>query len=117
MVRPFEQQTGISVQYTGTRDLNGLVVAGRGPEESARRCRSSRPRPDGRVRPIWRPAGPERRRSTCLQYKNDTVPTFIDLGTVDGKLVGVFIKATLKGLIWYNPKVYTLDAPATWADA
>ena len=48
-------------------------------------------------------------------YKNDTVPTFIDLGTVDGKLVGVFIKATLKGLIWYNPKIYTLPAPATWA--
>ena len=47
-------------------------------------------------------------------YKNQTVPTFIDLGTVDGKLVGVFIKATLKGLIWYNPKVYTLAAPTTW---
>ena len=44
-------------------------------------------------------------------YKQQTVPTFIDLGTVDDKLVGVFIKATLKGLIWYNPK--RLHASAT----
>jgi alpha-glucoside transport system substrate-binding protein len=44
------------------------------------------------------------------------VPTFIDLGTVDGKLVGVFIKATLKGLIWYNPKVFTVGEPTTWQD-
>lgn len=42
------------------------------------------------------------------------MPTFIDLGTVDGKLVGVFIKATLKGLIWYNPRMYTLPVPHTW---
>jgi lipoyl(octanoyl) transferase len=42
------------------------------------------------------------------QYKADTVPAFVELGTVDGRLVGVFIKATLKGLIWYNPHVYTL---------
>jgi alpha-glucoside transport system substrate-binding protein len=48
------------------------------------------------------------------QYKLDTVPTFIDLGTVDGLLVGVFIKASLKGLIWYNPSVYTQAAPRTW---
>jgi alpha-glucoside transport system substrate-binding protein len=54
------------------------------------------------------------------------VPTFIDLGTVDGKLVGVFIKATLKGLIWYNPKAYqaaggplppkSYDEVLKWAD-
>ena len=25
MVRPFEQATGVSVDYTGTRDLNGLL--------------------------------------------------------------------------------------------
>jgi alpha-glucoside transport system substrate-binding protein len=42
------------------------------------------------------------------------VPTFIDLGTVDGKLVGVFIKATLKGLIWYNTRIYNLPPPTTW---
>jgi alpha-glucoside transport system substrate-binding protein len=47
-------------------------------------------------------------------YKADTVPTFIELGTVDNKLVGVFIKATLKGLIWFNPHVYTQQPPGTW---
>jgi len=31
---------------------------------------------------------------------------FIDLGTVDGKLYGFFVKADTKGTIWYNPSVF-----------
>ena len=33
---------------------------------------------------------------------------------VDGKMVGIFTKATVKGLIWYNTKIYTAGAPADW---
>jgi alpha-glucoside transport system substrate-binding protein len=114
MVRPFEQQTGVSVQYTGTRDLNGLLwqgVAQKNPPDVA-----GLPGP-GQMAEFAR-FGALQDLSSVIdvsQYKNDTVPTFIDLGTVDGKLVGVFIKATLKGLIWYNPRVYTIGAPSTWA--
>ncbi len=114
MVRPFEQQSGVSVEYTGTRDLNGLLwqsvaqknppdVAGLpGPGQMAEFARFGALQDLGNVIDVG-------------AYKADTVPTFIDLGTVDGKLVGVFIKATLKGLIWYNPKIYTLPAPQNWA--
>ena len=51
------------------------------------------------------------RRYRHRRLQAQTVPTFIDLGTVDDQLVGVFIKATLKGLIWYNPKVFTRRRP------
>jgi alpha-glucoside transport system substrate-binding protein len=113
MVRPFEANTGISVDYTGTRDLNGLLwqsVAQKNPPDVA-----GLPGP-GQMAEFAR-FGALQDLTNVIDvnsYKNDTVPTFIDLGTVDGKLVGVFIKATLKGLIWYNPKVYTLAPPTTW---
>jgi alpha-glucoside transport system substrate-binding protein len=115
MVRPFEQETGITVDYTGTRDLNGLlwegVAKGRPPDVAGL------PGP-GQMAEFARHGSLKDLATTIdvSQYKADTVPAFIDLGTVDGKLVGVFIKATLKGLIWYNPNVYTLEAPATWDD-
>jgi alpha-glucoside transport system substrate-binding protein len=115
MVRPFEQDTGITVTYTGTRDLNGLLwqgiaqgdppdVAGLpGPGQMAEFARFGALKDLAQV-------------IDTTQYKADTVPTFIDLGTVDGKLVGVFIKATLKGLIWYNPHNWTLGAPDNWIE-
>jgi alpha-glucoside transport system substrate-binding protein len=115
MVRPFEQETGITVDYVGTRDLNGLLwesvaknqppdVAGLpGPGQMAEFARHGALKPLDDVIDI-------------SQYKSDTVPTFIELGTVDNKLVGVFIKATLKGLIWYNPKMFTLETPTTWTE-
>jgi alpha-glucoside transport system substrate-binding protein len=47
-------------------------------------------------------------------YKSETAPSFVDLGTVDGQVYGVFIKSAVKGLIWYNPKHYTAGAPDTF---
>lgn len=113
MVRPFEQSTGVTVKYRGTRDLNGLLwqgiaqgdppdVAGLpGPGQMAEFARFGALKDLAQV-------------IDTTQYKADTVPTFIDLGTVDGKLVGVFIKATLKGLIWFNPHDWTLPPPDNW---
>jgi len=115
MVKPFEERTGITVDYTGTRDLNGLlwegVAKGHPPDVAGL------PGP-GQMAEFARHGSLKNLTTTIdvSQYKANTVPTFIDLGTVDGALVGVFIKATLKGLIWYNPNVYTLDAPTTWPD-
>jgi alpha-glucoside transport system substrate-binding protein len=52
------------------------------------------------------------------KYKEETAPALVDLGTVDGKISGVFIKAAVKGLIWYNPKVHdwSSSVPTTWDD-
>jgi alpha-glucoside transport system substrate-binding protein len=113
MVRPFEQDTGISVRYTGTRDLNGMLWEGvaRGTQPDV----AGLPGP-GQMAEFARHGALKNLADVIdvAQYKADTVPTFIELGTVDGKLVGVFIKATLKGLIWFNPKIYGLEQPLTW---
>jgi alpha-glucoside transport system substrate-binding protein len=115
MVNPFERDSGITVQYKGTRDLNGQlwesVAKGEPPDVAGL------PGP-GQMAEFARHGSLKDLSATIdvSQYKADTVPTFIDLGTVDAKLVGVFIKASLKGLIWYNPNNYTLDPPNTWDD-
>jgi alpha-glucoside transport system substrate-binding protein len=46
----------------------------------------------------------------------DVAPTFIDLGTVDGRLVGIFLRSSVKGLIWYDPGVFRLGKPRGWDD-
>ena len=51
------------------------------------------------------------------QMKKDYAQGWLDLGSVDGKLVGVFTKASLKGLVWYNPKSLAaagIKIPTTW---
>src|SRR5206468_3411451 len=45
--------------------------------------------------------------------------SFIKLAQVDGKQVGILIKAALKGPIWYNPKAFSAKGytvPKTWDD-
>jgi alpha-glucoside transport system substrate-binding protein len=115
MVKPWEDSTGNKVKYTGTRDINTVLTTGvasgvlpdlaglPGPGQMAEFARA------GALKPL----------DTVLDvntYKSETVQALVDLGTVDGKLSGVFIKAGVKGLIWYNPKVhdYSSAAPKTW---
>jgi alpha-glucoside transport system substrate-binding protein len=115
MVAPFEASSGIVVDYTGTRDLNGLlwegVAKGRAPDVAGL------PGPGQMVEFARHGALKDLSGVIDVQaYKAGTVPTFIELGSVDGALVGVFIKATLKGLIWFNPTVYSLEPPQTWQE-
>jgi alpha-glucoside transport system substrate-binding protein len=113
MVAPWEAKTGATVSYTGTRDLNAVLTTGvasgilpdlaglPGPGQMAEFARG------GKLVDL----------STVLDtatYKADTAPAFVDLGTVDGKIAGVFIKSAVKGLIWYNKSVFTGTAPTTW---
>jgi len=115
MIAPFEQRTGIRVEYTATRDLQGVLAAGiaagdppdiaglPGPGFMGKLARGGHLVDLGSVIDVG-------------AYKRETAPAFVDLGTVDGKLVGAFIKSTVKGLLWYNPDVYRLGTPATWSD-
>jgi alpha-glucoside transport system substrate-binding protein len=117
MVKPFEDQTGIQVQYEGTRDLNAILttrvqagnppdVAGLpGPGQMAEFARAGKLVDLGPVLD---------QRALRDEYLEDWLKT----GTVDGKLVGIFIKASLKGPIWYDakelPKVSGGAVPKTW---
>ncbi|NIQ59371.1 MAG: extracellular solute-binding protein, partial [Gemmatimonadetes bacterium] len=47
-------------------------------------------------------------------YVDETSPGFVELGTVGEELYGVFIKAAVKGLVWYNTDTYDGTVPATW---
>jgi alpha-glucoside transport system substrate-binding protein len=118
MIQPFEEATGVKVEYTGTRDLNAVLttrVQGGNPPDLA-----GLPGP-GQMAQYGR-AGNLVDLSGVLDintYNKDYAKTWVDLGTVDNKLVGVFIKASVKGLIWYDPKVWQANNyqfPNTWDD-
>jgi alpha-glucoside transport system substrate-binding protein len=115
MIAPFEAETGITVEYTGTRDLNAVLTTGVAsgilpdlaglPGPGQMREFATR----GALKPLDDVLDIE-------AYKAETSPGFVDLGTVDGQVYGVFIKAAVKGLIWYNPNVYTAGEPTSWDD-
>src|SRR6266536_2724834 len=117
MVAPWEQQTGAKVKYTGTRDINTVLTTGvasgvlpdlaglPGPGQMAEFVKANALKPLDSVLDV-------------ATYKSETAPALVQLGTVDGKLSGVFIKAAVKGLIWYKPTVhdYSSAPPKTWDD-
>jgi alpha-glucoside transport system substrate-binding protein len=53
-------------------------------------------------------------------YLASTLPGLLledrNYGFIDGKHYLLMVKSQLKGLIWYNPTVYTGEAPTTWDD-
>jgi len=118
MVAPFEAETGIKVEFTGTRDLPTIlttqVEAGNPPDVSAL------PNPgqmiefakDDKLVDL----------STFMDMdvlRSDYSPTWLDLGTFEGKFCGVFISADLKSLVWYSPKAFTAagyTVPTTWEE-
>jgi alpha-glucoside transport system substrate-binding protein len=115
MVKPWEEETGATVKYTGTRDLNTVLTTGvasgvlpdlaglPGPGQMAEYAQA------GALVPL----------EDVLDldtYLADTAPSLVELGKTDGTVYGVFIKAAVKGLIWYNPSLYDFGAnpPSTW---
>ncbi len=116
MVKPFEDKTGIKVNYEGTRDLNAVLntrVQGGNPPDLA-----GLPGP-GQMAEFAK-AGKLVDLSKILdmnELKSEYAADWINLGTVNGKLVGIFIDASLKGLIWYDPKTFNAKGyqkPKTW---
>jgi alpha-glucoside transport system substrate-binding protein len=118
MVKPFEDATGVKVEYTGTRDLNAVLttrVQGGNPPDVA-----GLPGPGQMAQ--YAQQGNLVDLSQVLDmstFGDQYAKTWIDLGTVDGKLAGIFIKASVKGLMWYDPKVWQANnyqIPQTWDD-
>lgn len=117
MVRPFEQQTGIRVDYEGTRDLNAVLttrVQGGNPPELAGLPGPGQMAVFARQGALVDLSGVLEPTTLQQQFAED----WVRLGSVDGKLVGIFIKATLKGLVWYDarqlPRYTGAEPPRTW---
>ena len=120
VLKPFEDSTGIKVQYESTRDEDAIlktrVAAGNAPDLAAA------PSPQlltqfakqGKVRPLNDAVD-----MSALQ--SSTSQGWIKLGEPlnDGKLYQIFSWAAVKGLIWYDPKNFSAknySVPKTWQD-
>ncbi|MGH8774796.1 MAG: ABC transporter substrate-binding protein [Jiangellaceae bacterium] len=104
MLAPFEEETGTQVEIESTRDLNAVLetrLAGGNPPDVA-----GLPGPgpmaefarNGDLQPL-------------PQEVLDVLEADYDEGvitdsTVDDELVGIFVKTSVKGLIWYNPAAF-----------
>lgn len=115
MVKPFEERTGIKVLYTATRDLKGVIQ--RGLDTNSAPDVAGLPGPGYMLDLAHKGALKDLSAAIDLgAYKRETAPAFVDLGTIDDRLVGVFIKGTVKGLLWYNPDVYRRGMPTAWSE-
>ncbi|MGZ8514388.1 MAG: ABC transporter substrate-binding protein [Candidatus Limnocylindrales bacterium] len=115
MVAPWEQQTGAKVQYTGTRDINAVLSTG--IQSGLLPDLAGLPGP-GQMAEYYA-AGALKSLDDTLDvntYKSQTSPGLVALGTIDGKITGIFIKADIKGLFWYNKDVYKAGDPTSYDD-
>ncbi|MFC1976698.1 ABC transporter substrate-binding protein [Chloroflexota bacterium] len=116
MVAPWEMETGGAVGFSGTRDLIAIlttrVEAGNPPDIVIL------PNPGQMVELVA--DGKLVALDSFLDMaktKREYAQGWIDLGTVNGKLYGIFMKADSKGTVWYNPKTFAADGwqvPGTW---
>lgn len=114
----WEKRTGGRVEFEGTRDLapvlRARVIGGHPPDLAIL------PNPalmkkfvrTGKLKPIDKVL-------KISQLRKDYSPTWLNLGSVDGTLFGLFVKATIKATIWYNPKEFSAnrwEIPKTWEE-
>lgn len=100
-IAPFEDETGIDVQIESVgRDLPTILVtrfeAGNPPDVAAL------PNP-GQMAEFVAEGG-----LVPLDFLDLTnhPAAFVDLGSIGGKVYGIFISADLKSLVWYNKRVF-----------
>ncbi len=105
MVKPFEEQTGITVEYEGTRDLDAVLATraqGGNPPDIA-----GLPSP-GRLQEYaakgWLVALDDILDMSAMREQYDQ--GWLDLATYNGKMYGIWTKAAVKSLVWYNAKAF-----------
>ena len=115
---PFEEKTGIKVVYEGTDAFATLlpvrVESGDAPDVAMF------PQPGlmqdfaktGQLKPI---SGFIDQAKLAESYSQD----WLDLGKVDDQTYGIWYRASVKSLVWYNPETFAakgLQVPKTWAE-
>jgi len=118
MLEPFQGQTGIEVQIEQTRDLGAVLntrIEGGNPPDVA-----GLPNPgqlqelanDGSLLPLDDVIDGQ-----AMQNVYDA--GFLDLASVDGQMYGLWTKAAVKSLVWYDPQAFEaagLSVPSTWGE-
>jgi len=113
MVKPWADKTGVKVNYTGSRDLQAQLTTGIASGNLPDLAGLPGP---GLMRE-WYDSGDLKAMDfvNFEAYAGATPAGFADLGKAeDGKLIGIFTKAAVKGLVFYNKKTFTGTAPKTW---
>jgi alpha-glucoside transport system substrate-binding protein len=120
VLQPFIDQSGIQVNLLTIRDqdlqLSNNVAAGTSLPDIANP-------PNPQRYEEWATTGIMKPLEDFLDmdaYTASTLPGLLledkNYGFIDGKHYLLMVKSQLKGLLWYNPKVYTGEAPETWDD-
>lgn len=116
MVEPWEEETGATVEYEGTRDLNAVLttrVEGGNPPDIAGL-------PGPAVLQQFAADGELVDLSTFMdmdQLQEAYDRSWLDLASHDGGLYGLFTKAAVKSLVWYSPPEFEeagYEAPESW---
>ena len=118
MMEPFEQQTGIEVQYEGTRDLGAVLntrISGGNPPDVA-----GLPNPGQLVTLAQAGSLIPLGDVLPMDYMTENYdPGFLDLASVDGEMYGIWTKAAVKSLVWYAPAQFEANGytvPTTWEE-
>ncbi|MGC1306867.1 MAG: ABC transporter substrate-binding protein [Phormidesmis sp.] len=117
-LKPFEEQTGIDVIYEGTDAFTTLlpvrVDSGDAPDVAMF------PQPglmqslaeEGALVPVTEVLS----REELSKYYPDS---WIELSTVQGEVYGIWYRAAVKSLVWYNPEEFAergYETPETWEE-
>jgi alpha-glucoside transport system substrate-binding protein len=114
-MKPFEDRTGIDVQYEFSSEFETLIfvrVEGGNPPDVA-----ALPQPGlmksfaekGALKPLW----PE----ILSRIADNYTPVWKDLGSFNGTPYGVFHRVNVKSLVWYPKKAWERKGypiPETW---
>jgi len=118
VLAPFTAQTGITVNFEASRDQDAIlttrVAAGNPPDLAAAPSPTLLTRFANQKKLV-----PLQNIIDMNKMKQDYAKSWIDQGTVNGNLVEVFSWASIKGFIWYDPKVWSAKGytvPKTWDD-
>jgi alpha-glucoside transport system substrate-binding protein len=114
VLAPFKERTGITVDYVGSQDIVNLlrtgVATGTAPDVA------DLPSP-GILREYARSGDLVALDDiVSAAYREQTAPGVVDIGVVDDTLYGISFAGSIKGLMWYDPAVYTGGAPTSWDD-
>jgi len=118
VLQPWEDQTGVTVNYESTRDQDAVlttrVQAGNPPDIASA--------PSPTLLSKFAGQGKVVALDSILdmsKLKSEYPQAWIDLGTVNGKLDELYSWGSLKGLVFYDPKNFqakSYTVPTSWSD-